>query len=46
MKKILIISSFIFLFYACRFEEVTSYKEVKIDEIDTLSIERIKIETH
>ncbi len=46
MKKRLLILLFFPLVYSCKFEEVKAYEEETVIQIDTLDIEKIKIETH
>ena len=46
MKRLLFILFFFTFFYSCKFEEVKAYEEETVIQIDTLEIEKIKIETH
>ena len=47
MKELLIILICLPLFYSCQSDEVKEYqKEETIIKLDTLNIEKIKIETH
>ena len=46
MKKLLLILIALPLVYSCQFEEVKSYEEEAVIQVDTLNIEQIKIQTH
>ena len=47
MKKLLLMFLFLPLIYSCQPDEVKEYeKEETVIQIDTLNIEKIKIETH
>lgn len=46
MKKIILILLCSSLVYSCKYDEVKAYEEETAIEVDTLSIQKIKIETH
>ena len=46
MKKLLLILLCLSLVYSCKFEKVKAYEEETVIQVDTLDIEKIKIETH
>lgn len=46
IKKTLKILLLFALFYSCKSEKIKTYEKNKTIQVDTLGIEKIKIETH